>query len=198
MAGITRWRIWWLIPGVIWISACASTDELFAEYDDHFCPVPETLVDTRTVEKEVFRDRLVIKEVAANSKLMPWDPAVYFDTDSAELSTVARQALRSNLEFLRQFPRFKVSIRGFTDQHAADEYNRELSIKRITNVRRFYQLNGLGGERMFGRAHGESMSVTDNFSPVQDDISRRVEMILLDTSGRPVVRQQPVVMGPAE
>lgn len=198
MAGIKIMHRLLMLPGLLWLASCASTEELFAEYDDEFCPAPEQLVETRTIEKEVFRDRVVIKEIAARGNSMPWDPAIYFDSDSAEISAVAKQALRSNLEFLKQFSRYKVSIRGFTDQHAYDDYNWQLSVERITNVRRFYQNNGISGDRMVGRAHGESLAVNDDTSDVQDDISRRVEMILLDTVGRPVVRQQPVVMGPAE
>lgn len=198
MAGIRKLHQLLMLPGVFWLASCASTEELFAEYDDDFCPAPAQLVETRTIEKEVFRDRVVVKEITAKGRVMPWDPAIYFDTDSAELSLVAMQALRSNLQFLRQFPRFKVSIRGFTDQHAYDDYNWKLSVERITNVRRFYQNNGISDDRMAGRAHGESMAVNDDSSSVQDDINRRVEMILLDTDGRPVVTQQPVVLGPAE
>ena len=111
---------------------------------------------------------------------------------------MAKAALINNLAFLKKFPRYNVSIRGFTDQHAHNDYNWGLSVSRITNVRNFYSDNGIEEERIVGRAHGESLSVDDIDSPVVDDINRRVEMILLDTVGRPVVRQQPVVLGPAE
>lgn len=199
MAGIKKMRSLCLLSACMWLISCASTEELFAEYDDEFCPAPEpVLAEARTIEKEVFRDRFIVKEVAAAGVLMPWDPAIYFDTDSAEISKVAKSALDNNLAFLKKFPRYNVSIRGFTDQHAYDDYNWGLSVSRITNVRDYYRDNGISAERIVGRAHGESLSVNESNSPVIDDINRRVEMILLDTVGRPVVRQQPVVLGPAE
>lgn len=199
MAGIKTIRNLCLLPACLWLMSCASTEELFAEYDEHFCPAPEPiLAEARTIEKEVFRDRIVVKEVTSAGVLMPWDPAIYFDTDSAEISKVARTALNNNLAFLKKFPRYNISIRGFTDQHAYNDYNLSLSVSRITNVRNYYSENGIEPERIVGRAHGESLSVNDIDSPIVDDINRRVEMILLDTVGRPVVRQQPVVLGPAE
>lgn len=199
MAGIKRFNRLFILPGALWLVSCASTEELFAEYDSDFCPAPaQHLVEPKIVEKEVFLDRVVVKEIPAKGKVMPWDPAIYFDTDSAEVSVVAAQALRSNLEFLNKFPRFKVSIRGFTDLHSYDDYNWKLSVERISRVREFYRSHGIASNRIVGRAHGESLSVNDESSPVIDDINRRVEMILLDSVGRPLVRQQPLVLGPAE
>lgn len=202
MAGIVKMRYLCLLPASLWLISCASTEELFAEYDEHFCPAPQqiepVLAEARTIEKEVFRDRIIVKEVATAGEMMPWDPAIYFDTDSAEISKAAKSALQKNLVFLKKFTRYKVSIRGFTDQHAYDDYNLTLSVSRITQVRDYYRTNGIPADRIVGRAHGESLSISDSDSPVIDDINRRVEMILLDATGRPVIRQQPVFLGPAE
>ena len=199
MAGIKTIRYLCLMPACFWLISCASTEELFAEYDEHFCPAPEPLLaEARTIEKEVFRDRVIVEEKVTAGALMPWNPAIYFDTDSAEISKVSKIALDKNLALLRKFPRYNVSIRGFTDRYAVDDYNWGLSIERISNVRSYYLEYGILSERIVGRAHGESLSVNETNSPLVDDINRRVEMILLDRVGRPVVRQQPVVLGPAE
>ena len=111
---------------------------------------------------------------------------------------MAKIALDKNLAFLNKFPRYNVSIRGFTDRYGVVEYNWGLSVERTTNVRSYYLENGILSERIVGRAHGESLSVNETNSPVVDDINRRVEMILVDSVGRPVIRQQPVVSGSAE
>jgi len=67
------------------LMSCASTEELYAQYDEQFCPVDgygavsaipsdTTVADTKVVE------RVVIKEVpAASATMMTWEPAVYYN-----------------------------------------------------------------------------------------------------------------------
>ncbi len=195
MAGIKLLRCLLVLPGVYWLSSCASTEELFAQYDDNFCPVATSIV---VHEKEVFRDRVVVREVPASAQTMPWEPAIYFDSNRADLSTVARQVLSENLEFLKTFERYRVSIRGFTDAHSTSDYNRKLSFKRIAAVRDYFAEAGITADRIVSRAHGESLAMGREASPVADNINRRVEMILLDPVGRPLARHHKVVIGPAD
>ncbi|MEM7255794.1 MAG: hypothetical protein AAF404_00235, partial [Pseudomonadota bacterium] len=110
-----------LIIGCLTLSACASNKELFAEYDENFCPAVEgvPVVIEKLVEKEVIRDKLVVKEVPAASIQLPWEPAVYFDSNSTSLGEPAVESLNHNVRFLEKFTLYQVSIRGFTDQHAS-------------------------------------------------------------------------------
>lgn len=188
-----------MLPTVLALNGCASTDELFAQYEADFCPVP-----TQLVEKEVVRDRVVIRQIAAalpppeSGKTLPWEPAVYFKSDSAQLTPVATQSLNGNLKLLNKFPRFKMSIRGFTDAHSSQDYNQVLSKQRISAVREFLMARGVSQERVIGHSHGESILLAVSDSSIADEINRRVELMLLDEHGRPLPSRQSIVMGPAE
>lgn len=175
------------------LHGCATNDELFAQYDQKFCVasvegVP--VVVEKVVEKEVVRDKIVVREVPAVATQLPWEPAVYFDSNSTQLGEPAIETLTRNVSFLEKFSLYQVSIRGFTDQHASVEYNRKLSAQRTEAVIEFLQSKGVGRNRLVVHAHGESIALESPSSPVADEISRRVEMILLDQNGRPVVTFQ--------
>lgn len=172
---------------------CASNEHLFAEYDQHFCSAPGEgvpIVIEKIVEREVVRENIVVKEVPASATQLPWEPAVYFDSDCTRLNESSTEILSHNVSFLKKFPLYNVSVRGFTDQHASVEYNRRLSGKRTDKVVNYFAQQGISESRMIVHAHGESIALSDASSPVADEISRRVEMILLDQNGRPAVTFQ--------
>jgi outer membrane protein OmpA-like peptidoglycan-associated protein len=180
------------------LSGCASNEQLFAEYDRDFCVaagVVEPVIVEKIIEKEVLRDRVVVKEVPAVAVRLSWDPAVYFDSNCTKLSEASTETLLNNAGFLKKFPLYNVSIRGFTDQHATADYNERLSGKRTRKVFEFLQQQGISTERLVVHAHGESIALSTDASPVADEISRRVEMILLDQHGRPAVTYQRFTAG---
>jgi len=151
---------------LVLVQGCATNEELFAEYDDAFCAVPER-------PGEIFR----------------WEPVIYFASDSDNLSVDALAKLKTNLETLKNLPDYKISLKGFADHQASDSYNQRLSGKRVAAVTAALadQL-GLDADRVIGSAHGESSPLTEiSRGPVQAD--RRVEMLLLDTALEPVANQ---------
>ncbi len=185
-----------LLAWVLTLISCASNEVLFAEYDENFCAIDESVgvpvIIEKVIEKEVFRDKLVVNEVPAVSKQLPWEPAIYFDSDATSLNEASLQTLDNNVRFLKKFPHYNISIRGFTDQHASVEYNRKLSGKRTSRVVEYFTGAGVDEKRLKLHAHGESIALNEADSPVADEISRRVEMILLDIYGRPAVTFQNV------
>ena len=187
-----------LISGVL--MSCASTQDLYAQYDEQFCPVEvRPVADSGIATQPQVVERVVVKEVpASGAPTLVWEPAIYFKSDSAKLTTYARDSLDTNVTLLKRFPRHLVSIRGFTDAHSSVEYNRELAQKRIADVKRYLTKKGIKGSRIVGTSHGESIPLAANQSAIADNINRRVELLLLDSNGRPVPSRQPLVLGPSE
>ena len=188
------------------LMSCASTQELYAEYDQQFCPVDgvgvavpaSTPVSTPAPEPKIV-ERVVIREVpAAAATLLTWEPAVYYQSDSATLSTSARGALDNNVKVLRKFPGHLVAVRGFTDSHSSAAYNRKLAEKRVAGVKSYLAENGISSMRVVGTSHGESLPLADGQTAIADNINRRVELLLLDSNGRPLASRQQVVLGPAK
>lgn len=155
-----------LLFGILILNGCASTEELFAEYDDKFCVVPE-------YPAQSFR----------------WEPAVYFESDSDQLSAQAIEFLRANRATLKRLPGYKISLKGFADHQASNDYNQALSIKRVNSVRNYLSTTlGLDVALIIGSAHGEDSPLTKmTTGPV--DVDRRVEMLLMSSDLMPVANQ---------
>ncbi|OED42423.1 hypothetical protein AB833_07240 [Chromatiales bacterium (ex Bugula neritina AB1)] len=175
-----------------WLAGCASTDELFVQYDVNFCPVPAPAVAVRDI---ALVEGLEVPFLAR--KLLSWEPAVYFNDDSSALSAAAQQSLQNNINVLKSFPQYLVTVRGFTDERAPLDYNQELGIDRVLSVRTFLGKNGIGSDRVIGESLGESISLAED-SPVASPINRRVELMLLDRDGRPFSSQRQLIMRSTE
>ena len=159
-------NIFLLLGALVLLQGCASTEELFAEYDDKFCVVPE-------LPGQVFR----------------WEPAVYFDTDSSLVQKQSLTKLQANVATLNKLAGYKISLQGFADNQGSDSYNDALSDRRVKAVRDILISDfGIDADRITASSHGESSPLTSATSgPV--GVDRRVEMLLLDASSRPVVNQ---------
>ena len=155
-----------LLGALVLLQGCASTEELFAEYDDKFCVVPE-------YPSQVFR----------------WEPVVYFDSDSSLVQERSLTKLQANVATLTKLTGYKISLQGFADHQGNDSYNDALSDRRVKAVRDILISDfGIDADRIIGSSHGESSPLTSvTRGPV--DVDRRVEMLLLDASLVPVVNQ---------
>lgn len=169
-----------LIIGSVLLAGCASNEQLFARYDA-LCHQGVCVAARPT---EVFYTPEQVN--------LTWEPAVYFgyDLDFMQESEIVR--LDSNLKFLTQYQDLKISLQGFTDSNASKKYNMELSLRRVESVRDYLMQNGVTSDRILASRGGESMPINPNDSIKNQIINRRVEMMLLDASGRPLtVRLEP-------
>jgi len=148
------------------LSACATSEELFAVYDDNFCRVAEY-----PAQKFI------------------WERVVYFESDSAELTDLALSKIQANVSTLKQLNDYKISLKGFADPQGNVEYNKKLSARRVNSVSRvLVEKLGIDKKRIVSAAFGEEQPSTDNTEgPVE--IDRRVEMLLLNPDVTPVIDQ---------
>lgn len=155
------------------LAGCASNEQLFARYDA-LCHQGICVAARPT---EVF----YTPEVS-----LIWEPAVYFgyDLDTLQESEISR--LNSNLEFLNRYEDLKISLQGFTDSNASNKYNLALSDRRVRHVRDYLLEKGIADERILASRAGESLPIKSGNSIEDQIINRRVEMMLLDASGRPL------------
>lgn len=152
---------------------CASNEQLFARYDA-LCHQGVCVAARPT---EVF----YTPEVS-----LVWEPAVYFGYDLDELQDSEVARLDRNLEFLNRYSGLKVSLQGFTDSNASSKYNLALSERRVQGVRDYLLQNGVSDERILASGAGESLPIKSGNSIEDQIINRRVEMMLLDETGRPL------------
>ncbi|MCH9806585.1 MAG: peptidoglycan-associated lipoprotein Pal [Alphaproteobacteria bacterium] len=103
---------------------------------------------------------------------------VYFTTDSTDLTAEARQTLQKQVQWLRQYPQFTITIEGHADERGTREYNIALGARRATSVRKFLSRNGVNARRIRTISYGKERPVA-----VCDDIScwsqnRRAQTVL--------------------
>jgi outer membrane protein OmpA-like peptidoglycan-associated protein len=150
------------------LTGCASTESLYAEYDA-FCNTEPQVV---TISED-------------NTRL--WEPAVYFGFDQAVLNANQRERLDRNLALLEDHPELQLSVRAFTDQRGSQAYNLELSERRRQAVVAYLTGQGLSSSRLRSSPVGKVMPILDSTAVDDRVINRRVEMLLLDARGRPLV-----------
>jgi peptidoglycan-associated lipoprotein len=72
----------------------------------------------------------------------------YFDYDKADLRPDARAALSKTADFLKNYPRFKVTIEGHCDERGSTEYNLGLGDRRASAVKQFIISLGVSADRI--------------------------------------------------
>lgn len=165
------WRSLVLAVLALNLLACASTEELYAEYE-HQCRVSIVATATGTV----------VVEEGVNTML--WEPAVYFKYDKSDLEAQELARLDSDIEVLKQYPELNINVRGFTDSIATEEYNIALAERRVNAVIEYLETNQINADRIRRAPLGESLPLANNDSYENRAINRRVELLLLDQTGR--------------
>lgn len=170
--------------GLILLSACVTTDDLYADYACKHCELRAPVVAA-----------LATSTVSAPSLL--WEQAVYFGYDLSTLDEIEMQRLQTNLKVMEKYPSNKIVITGNTDSDADFDYNNKLSERRVTTVRNYLIANGLEPDRIVAIAAGEfSALFPDNKDPVQRATNRRVNMLLVDAERRPATLELADVLAP--
>ncbi len=180
------------------MSGCASTDSLYAQYDDSCdIPKPKVKVVERVVEKVRVKKEYVTKYKTKvvtkyKTKVVPrpmsgirWEPAVYFGFDVSDLTQAAMTRLDADIAVLRKHGNLKLNVQSFTDVKGSNAYNRKLALRRQQAVISYLIDSGITKARIRVSPLGEELPILGQ-SVSERSINRRVELMLLDQSGRPL------------
>lgn len=171
-----RLRKIYLLAPALAIAGCASNEELYAEYDA-YCQGATCVA----VEQEIVYQ---LVEVAAET--MPWQPAVYFGYDSYSLDSREAERLDQNMSVLNTDTSLMISLQAFTDSVASFSYNAVLAERRRLAVVEYLISLGIAEERIISSSGSELLPALPSDSVEDRIINRRVEMMLLNASGRPI------------
>ncbi|HEX6136713.1 MAG TPA: OmpA family protein [Casimicrobiaceae bacterium] len=108
---------------------------------------------------------------------------VLFDSGRAQLRPGGVRVVEHLADFMRQYPRRRVSIEGFTDGVGDPAFNQELSERRASAVRLALIDRGIDPGRILVRGHGEQYPVASNADAAGRQMNRRVEIIISDEHG---------------
>jgi outer membrane protein OmpA-like peptidoglycan-associated protein len=109
---------------------------------------------------------------------------VLFSTNKSQLKSGGMHNVQKLADFLKDYPKHKVLIEGYTDSIGSEELNQKLSERRANNVRRaLVDVMGINPNRITTRGYGEEFPVASNDSDSNRQLNRRVEIIISDENG---------------
>jgi peptidoglycan-associated lipoprotein len=100
---------------------------------------------------------------------------IYFDYDSANLSTEAKASLETAAEWLKTHPAVNIKVEGNCDERGTSEYNLSLGERRALAARRYLISLGIGDDRIFTISYGEEKPASDGHDESAWKLNRRDE-----------------------
>lgn len=80
---------------------------------------------------------------------------VFFETDSSELTMMARTTLESQAVWLDQYPQLNIDIEGHADERGTREYNLALGDRRANSVKNYLVALGVDPLRVSTISYGK-------------------------------------------
>jgi peptidoglycan-associated lipoprotein len=105
---------------------------------------------------------------------------VYFAFDSSELTPDAQATLRTNAQWLKANPGYKVLIQGHCDERGTIEYNLALGERRGSAVRDYLANLGIARADMRVVSYGEERPATPGHDESAWSRNRRAEILAED------------------
>ena len=110
-------------------------------------------------------------------------PTIYFELDEAYLTDESKDRLSGFLKLVKKNPSVNIEITGHTDSRGDEDYNLNLSQKRVDAVLNFLVSSGVDAKRISGKGYGESKLINDcdDNTPCSDEEhaeNRRTELRL--------------------
>lgn len=97
---------------------------------------------------------------------------IQFDKNSSISNDKSK--FKKTVELLKKHPNSKVQLIGHCDQSGSIEYNFELSIKRVTEVKKYLKSKGISEDRIIESYKGETMPRYE-----EENKNRRVEVFVI-------------------
>ena len=107
-----------------------------------------------------------------------------FDSGSATLKPGATLQLARLADFLRQDPKTRIIIEGYTDSTGAMEFNDMLSQQRAQAVAGALEAQGVSADRLRTVGRGQHFPVASNATQAGRQQNRRVDIVFSDMSGQ--------------
>jgi outer membrane protein OmpA-like peptidoglycan-associated protein len=104
---------------------------------------------------------------------------IFFDYDNAELKQDSYDELNRLVKFLKDSPQMEIEIGGHTDYMGTDEYNKDLSLRRVRSVVDYLIAAEISNKRLKAVGYGKSKPIDTNETEEGRAKNRRVEFIIL-------------------
>ena len=115
-----------------------------------------------------------IEEMAVQGRIAPLE----FESDSTTIKPSSYDLLDRIAEVLNRHPRLRLIVEGHTDDVGGDEYNKELSLDRASDVKTYLTSRGVLPESIKVYGLGKDRPVTQDKSERGRALNRRVEFTI--------------------
>jgi outer membrane protein OmpA-like peptidoglycan-associated protein len=109
---------------------------------------------------------------------------VLFGVNKSQLKSGGVRNVQKLADFLKEYPKHKVLIEGYTDSTGDSKHNQTLSERRANSVQTALVDAGISSDRLTTRGYGEEFPVASNDSTTSRQLNRRVEVIISDENGK--------------
>ena len=103
---------------------------------------------------------------------------VFFEFDSAEMSSEGQAVLAKNAEMMKQYPTWIVSVEGHCDERGTAEYNLALGERRALSVRQYLVSLGIAAERLRTVSYGKEFPFDPGHSETSWSRNRRANFVV--------------------
>lgn len=103
---------------------------------------------------------------------------VFFDYDSAVLSTAAQDVLKNKSEILIKYSGVLVTIEGHCDERGTNEYNLALGERRAESAKNFLVSLGINASRLKTISYGEEKPVDAGYDEASWSKNRRAHFLI--------------------
>jgi len=103
---------------------------------------------------------------------------VQFDSGSTNIKASTRAQLDNFVKIMKNFPRLKVRLEGYTDSSGNAAKNLTLSKQRAESVKRYLITKGIAGNRLTSNGFGIAKPIADNSTRNGRAKNRRVEAVV--------------------
>jgi OOP family OmpA-OmpF porin len=159
--------------GVIWYFSKGDKSKLCDR-----CPQGITeIVKTDTI---IIKEPIEIVQLDTIQIEKPILIGVHFDFDKYDLRPESYPVLNHAVEILKKFSDIEVKIDGHTDSFGTNDYNIQLSERRVNTVYNYLVSKGISGDRIYKNWYGEERPLKDNDNPINRAFNRRVEIKVLN------------------
>lgn len=140
--------------------------EVFGVEVNEGCPEVKTLVVDSEEAKEV------------EKTLSSYAKVINFNSGKASFTSETYAALESIESILKEYPKARFNINGYTDSVGAESSNQLLSEERALAVKVYFIEKGITATRLNAVGYGEANPIATNNTPEGRKINRRVEIKL--------------------
>ena len=86
---------------------------------------------------------------------MAGQDTIYFDTDKYDVDAEDMASLRSQAQYMTQFPNIRATIEGHADERGTRDYNLALGERRANAAKNYLQSLGIAASRLSTVSYGE-------------------------------------------